>query len=116
MNVADADIEALVTVASILRRGHHHGLATQMESLRRRIAAPAREPGPLTVKQAEVLEYLRLYIEDLGYAPSFAEIAEACGYSSLGTVHEHLSHLERKGYIRRDFNMSRGIALTEAGQ
>ena len=44
-------------------------------------------------------------------APSFEEIAEHFGYQSLATVHEHLSNLERKGYIRRGYNESRAIEV-----
>jgi repressor LexA len=67
---------------------------------------------PLTKRQREILDYLAGYINDNGYAPSFEEIAEAMGYASLATVHEHLSNLERKGVIRRSFNESRGIEVT----
>jgi len=53
---------------------------------------------PLTKRQKEILDYIGGFIGDRGYAPSFEEIAEFFGYSSLATVHEHLSNLERKGY------------------
>jgi repressor LexA len=46
-----------------------------------------------------------------GYAPSFEEIAEHFNYNSLATVHEHLSNLERKGYIKRSYNESRAIEI-----
>ena len=46
-----------------------------------------------------------------GYAPSFEEIAEQFGFQSLATVHEHLTNLERKGYIRRSYNESRSIEV-----
>jgi repressor LexA len=72
---------------------------------------------PLTKRQREILDYLASYISEHGYAPSFEEIAEAMGYQSLATVHEHLTNLERKGVIRRSFNESRGIeVLTRARQ
>jgi repressor LexA len=67
---------------------------------------------PLTKRQKEILDYIGAFIEDKGYAPSFEEIAEAFGYSSLATVHEHLSNLERKGYLRKSYNESRSIQLT----
>jgi len=70
---------------------------------------------PLTKRQSELLEYLRAYIEDRGYAPSFEEIAEHFGFQSLATVHEHLPNLERKGFIRRHYNESRGIELIIPG-
>ena len=66
---------------------------------------------PLTKRQKEILDYIESFIEDRGYAPSFEEIAESFGYSSLATVHEHLSNLERKGYIRKSYNESRSIEL-----
>ena len=72
---------------------------------------------PLTKRQKEILDYIESFIDDRGYAPSFEEIAESFGYSSLATVHEHLSNLERKGYIRKSYNESRSIELVsqEAG-
>jgi repressor LexA len=68
-------------------------------------------PMPLTKVQRHILEYLREFTEEHGYAPSFEEIARHFGYSSLATVHEHLSNLQRGGYIKRNFNESRAIEL-----
>src|SRR5678816_3722247 len=66
---------------------------------------------PLTRRQSEILDYLRSHIEDQGYAPSFEEIAEKFGFASLATVHEHLTNLERKGYIRRSPHESRSVRV-----
>ena len=66
---------------------------------------------PLTKRQREILTYLTSYTERNGYAPSFEEIAEQFKYSSLATVHEHLTNLERKGYIKRSYNESRAIEI-----
>jgi len=66
---------------------------------------------PLTRRQHEILDYLREHIDDKGYAPSFEEIAERFKFQSLATVHEHLTNLERKGYIRRTHNESRAIEI-----
>ncbi len=65
----------------------------------------------LTKRQREILDYLSTYNEEKGYAPSFEEIAARFNYSSLATVHEHLSNLERKSYIKRKYNESRGIEI-----
>ena len=65
----------------------------------------------LTKRQNEILAYLRAHIAEHGYAPSFEEIAEQFGFASLATVHEHLTNLERKGYIRRQYNESRSIEV-----
>ena len=53
----------------------------------------------LTKKQAEVLEFIRLHIEDRGYAPSYREIGEHFGLSSSATVHAHVQALAEKGEI-----------------
>src|SRR5688572_6866550 len=66
---------------------------------------------PLTKRQREILEFLTNYSEAFGYAPSFEEIAAQFNYNSLATVHEHLTNLERKGYIKRAYNESRAIEI-----
>lgn len=66
---------------------------------------------PLTKRQREILSFLTSYAEDNGYAPSFEEIASRFNYNSLATVHEHLTNLERKGYIKRSYNESRAIEI-----
>ncbi|MBP6774300.1 MAG: transcriptional repressor LexA [Gemmatimonadaceae bacterium] len=65
----------------------------------------------LTKRQREILSYLSEYQEGNGYAPSFEEIALQFNYNSLATVHEHLTNLERKGYIKRSYNESRAIEI-----
>jgi repressor LexA len=70
---------------------------------------------PLTKRQKEILDYIGSFIEEWGYAPSFEEIAQNFGYASLATVHEHLSNLERKGYIRKAYNESRSVELSHPG-
>ena len=66
---------------------------------------------PLTRRQHEIFMYLQGYIADNGYAPSFEEIARHFSFTSLATVHEHLTNLERKGCIRRAHNESRAIEI-----
>ncbi len=66
---------------------------------------------PLTKRQKQILDYLESYIRASGYAPSFEEIAEHFSFHSLATVHEHLTNLERKGYITRSHNESRSIEI-----
>jgi repressor LexA len=65
----------------------------------------------LTKRQKQVLDFVESYIRTNGYAPSFDEIARHFSFRSLATVHEHLTNLERKGYIARAHNESRGIEI-----
>jgi repressor LexA len=70
----------------------------------------------LTKRQKEVLNYLVTAINKNGYSPSFEEIARNMKLSSLATVHKHLATLERKGFIRRGYNQSRSIEVTQLPQ
>ena len=65
----------------------------------------------LTKRQREIYDYLADFIARNGYSPSFEEIGEAMGLSSLATVHKHLNNLEEKGLLKRDYNRSRSIDL-----
>jgi repressor LexA len=66
---------------------------------------------PLTRRQREIFDFVSQHIDGKGYAPSFEEIAGQFGFQSLATVHEHLTNLERKGFIRRAHNESRAIEI-----
>ena len=65
----------------------------------------------LTRRQKEILDFIESFLDVHGFSPSFEEIAEFFQYRSLATVHEHLSNLEAKGYIRKNYNESRSIEL-----
>ena len=70
----------------------------------------------LTKRQREIYEYLKDHIRSRGYAPSIAEIGKQFDLSSPATVHKHLSHLEKKGLIRKQQNLSRAIeVIPESG-
>lgn len=68
----------------------------------------------LTKKQRQVLDYVDNFIDGNGYSPSFEEIANHFNYASLATVHEHLSNLEQKGFLRKDYNRSRSLQVVRA--
>ena len=70
----------------------------------------------LTKRQREIYRYLKDHIRSQGYAPSITEIGKEFDLSSPATVHKHLSHLEEKGLIRKQQNLSRAIeVLPESG-
>lgn len=56
---------------------------------------------PLTDRQRQVLEHIATSIRRSGIVPSVREIGHALGLRSPSTVHQHLTALERKGYIKR---------------
>ena len=65
----------------------------------------------LTRRQKEILDFLNDYIQRQGYAPTIEEIAAHFSLRSLATVHKHLSNLQEKGLIRREWNRSRALEL-----
>lgn len=68
----------------------------------------------LTKRQKEVLDYVRDFIAEHGYAPSYREIANYFEFSSVATVAEHIHSLKSKGYLDNEENMARSIQLTPA--
>ncbi len=56
----------------------------------------------LTKKQSEILDHVRAFIRDNGYAPSYREIADHFGLSSPATVHQHVQTLVEKGVLSLD--------------
>src|SRR5246127_334202 len=65
----------------------------------------------ITRRQREVYDFISRFVAEKGYSPSFEEIGEGLGLSSLATVHKHISNLEKKSLLTRDYNRSRSIDL-----
>ncbi len=63
----------------------------------------------LTKRQRQIYDFIADFVQSNGYSPSFEEIGAALGLSSLATVHKHISNLEAKKMLRRDYNRSRSI-------
>jgi len=68
----------------------------------------------ITKRQREVYDFIHDFVQGHGYSPSFEEIGAGLGLSSLATVHKHVSNLERKGLLKRDYNRSRSIDVLPA--
>jgi repressor LexA len=65
----------------------------------------------ITRRQRQVYDYIADFVQTRGYSPSFEEIGDGMGLNSLATVHKHISNLEKKGLLKRDYNRSRSIDL-----
>jgi len=63
----------------------------------------------ITKRQREVYDFIARFVAEHGYSPSFEEIGDGTDLSSLATVHKHVSNLEKKGLLKRDYNRSRSI-------
>ncbi|ADL68889.1 transcriptional repressor LexA [Thermoanaerobacterium thermosaccharolyticum] len=70
-----------------------------------------KDKSKISLKQQEIIEFIKSEINRKGYPPSVREIGKAVGLKSTSTVHGHLSRLEKKGYIRRDPTKPRAIEV-----
>jgi len=73
-------------------------------------ASMPRITTDLTAKQARVLEVIVQWIDEQGYPPTFQELAEALHLTEKN-ARDYVLTLERKGYLRRQPNVARGITL-----
>lgn len=67
----------------------------------------------LTARQEQILGLIRDAIENTGFPPTRAEIAQELGFRSANAAEEHLQALARKGAIEISPGTSRGIRLLD---
>src|SRR5438552_15972697 len=67
----------------------------------------------ITKRQRQVYDFISDFVQQNQYSPTFAGIGGGLGLSSLATVHKHISNLEKKGLLSRDYNRSRSIDLLQ---
>lgn len=65
----------------------------------------------LTRRQREIIDYIQEFITNNRYSPSYREICERFGFSSLGSIYKHMNALKRKGAIETIAKTSRSLSL-----
>ena len=70
----------------------------------------------LTARQQQIYDLIKQHIENTGYPPTRAEIANELGFKSPNAAEEHLRALARKGVIEMISGTSRGIRVLEEEQ
>lgn len=60
------------------------------------------------------LVFIESYIETHGYAPSFADIMDAVGEKSKGTVHNRIKRLVKSGHLAMAPGVSRSIRVVNS--
>jgi repressor LexA len=65
----------------------------------------------ITRRQRQIYDFISEFWQKNQYAPSFDEIRVGMKLNSLATVHKHITNLEKKGLLTRDYNRSRSIDL-----
>jgi repressor LexA len=69
----------------------------------------------LTPVQRKILRYIDDYVQELGYSPSYREIACAAELASLSSVALHMRTLQDKGYLSREPRRPRSIVVLPWG-
>lgn len=65
----------------------------------------------LTKRQSQILAFIQKYVADNCRAPTLNEITHAFNFRSDNASRDHVNALERRGAIRVDRGISRGIKL-----
>ncbi|MDF1545805.1 MAG: transcriptional repressor LexA [bacterium] len=65
----------------------------------------------LTDRQREIFDYIEQRITNQGTSPTVREIGNKFGISSTNGVRQHLSALIKKGYLKKQEFISRGLEL-----
>ena len=66
----------------------------------------------LTKKQKKILRFIEKFSSENHYPPTFKEIADKFEIT-IGTVQDHISALNRKGYLKREKDKARGFKVVK---
>lgn len=64
-------------------------------------------------RQQEIITFIDQYIEKNQFSPTFREIQDHFGFSSLGTVYQHVEALKKKGLVTAEKRGRRTLSLTD---
>lgn len=65
----------------------------------------------ITERQQEILDFISSFVQERGYPPTLREIGKVVGIGSTNGVVGHLDALEKKKFIIRRPDISRGIEI-----
>lgn len=72
---------------------------------------PAAGKTRPTKKQHETLNFIRHFISEHGYSPSYREIMVGCNYTSVATVSLHVNNLIKRGHIIKRNKSARSLEV-----
>lgn len=70
-----------------------------------------KKTSPPTKIQKKILDFIKDYSQENGYAPILKEIGEELGGKSTATIHQHIEALEAKGYLSKKENSPRSLVV-----
>jgi repressor LexA len=77
-----------------------------------RLGPPDPDCEQLTLRQRQVLQFVKTWVDEHGYPPTIREIADHAGFASPSSAQHQLRTLETLGFIRRDPNRPRAMEVT----
>jgi repressor LexA len=69
----------------------------------------------MTPRQQDCLEFVRRYVEENGYSPSYDELRVALGLTSKSVVYRIVNALIGRGHLRREGRPGSARALVLTG-
>lgn len=69
-----------------------------------------------TKKQFLLLEFVKNFISQHGYGPSYREIMNGCNYNSVATVAVHINNLINKGYLSKKGRSARSLEVVDQNE
>lgn len=67
----------------------------------------------LTKKQLAVLDFLRDFTDERGISPTYREIMNGLGLSSVSAVAEHIDNLVKKGVLKKVPGAARSLEVLD---
>lgn len=64
-------------------------------------------------KEMQLLEFIRQFIDDNGYAPSYAEMMDGTGVTTKGTIHNRIESLVAQRRLARVRGIARSIRVLD---
>src|SRR6185369_2844884 len=64
-----------------------------------------------TKRQRELLTFIEEFIAANGYSPSYREIMNGLGYTSVATVALHVNNLIKRGHLRKRDRSARSLEI-----
>lgn len=65
----------------------------------------------LTKKQSEIVDFIEGYLTAHKHSPSYRDIQRHFGFTSLGSVYNHIQALKKKGVVGENTTRSRSLML-----
>lgn len=66
-----------------------------------------------TKKQRELLTYIEAFITEHGYSPSYREVMNGLGYTSVASVALHINSLIKRGHLRKRDRSARSLEVVK---